>query len=359
MVKPQPSKLVTWVRFPSPAPFFLLGFFIVLRFLRSPKFWNDEGSNLVRILDPIAKFYSFLENAKLNSVTPIKAEVPVVCIGNIVLGGAGKTPTVELVCNILRQKFQNPNILTSGYGGYVKNVVRVDPNLHSYLQVGDEALLSAVVAPTWIGKNRIKSGKAAVLGGADVLVMDDGFQNNSIEKDLKILVIDSKQAFGNGHLFPAGPLRESPTSGIQKSDIVLIIGDKNEELENQVKSVKSSIPIFRAKMEVTNSVQFENNRVLGFCGLGYPQKFKQTLIDCGYEVIDFVSFADHHPYTITEIQKLISGAKGINASLVTTMKDFVKIPAVFKNDVSVIPIKLVPENDGFEKAIFKALKKKN
>lgn len=327
----------------------------MLRFLFSPKFWSDENSKLVKVLDPISKLYSFVSNVRLNSVVPVKADVPVVCIGNVVLGGAGKTPTVELVCDLLREKFNSPHILTAGYGGYLKNVVRVDPQLHSYLQVGDEALLSAAVAPTWIGKNRVNSGKAAVLSGADVLVMDDGFQNNSIEKDLKILVIDSKQAFGNGHLFPAGPLRESAASGITKSDMVLIIGDKNDELEKQVTAVKSSIPIFRAKMEVSNPVAVENNRVVGFCGLGYPLKFKKTLIDCGYEVVDFVSFSDHHPYTITEIQKLISGAKSVNATLVTTMKDFVKVPAVFKNEMSVITIKLVTEDDGFKNFIFKSL----
>lgn len=327
----------------------------MLRFLRSPKFWNDENSSLVKILDPISKLYSFISNVRLNSVTPVKAEVPVVCIGNVVLGGAGKTPTVELVCHLLREKFQNPHILTAGYGGYLKNVVRVDPNLHSYLQVGDEALLSATVASTWVGRNRVNSGKAAVACGADVLVMDDGFQNNSIEKDLKILVVDSRQAFGNGHLFPAGALRELPSTGINKSDMVLIIGEKNEALEEKIKAIKPLIPIFRAKLEVTEPIAVANNRVVGFCGLGYPLKFKKTLLECGYELIDFVSFADHHPYTITEIQKLIAGAKSVDATLITTKKDFVKIPAVFKNEISVIEIKLVPENDDFKTTIFKHL----
>ena len=327
----------------------------MLRFLRAPKFWNTEDSGLIKILDPISKLYSFISNVRLNSVVPVKASVPVVCVGNVVLGGAGKTPTVELVCNILREKFQDPHILTAGYGGYLKNVVRVDPKLHSYLQVGDEALLSATVAPTWVGRNRVNSGKAAVACGADVLIMDDGFQNNSLEKDLKILVVDSRQAFGNGHLFPAGALRETPVTGVNKSDIVLIIGERNEELEDKIKAIKPSIPIFRAKLEVTSPVVVENNRVVGFCGLGYPQKFKKTLLDCGYELIDFVSFSDHHPYTITEIQKLITGAKSVDATLITTRKDFVKIPAVFKNEISVIEIKLVPENDDFKNAILARL----
>ena len=331
------------------------GFVIVLRFLRAPKFWDTEDSALVKILDPIAKLFSFISNVRLNSVTPVKADVPVVCVGNVVLGGAGKTPTVELVCNLWRERLHSPHILTVGYGGYLNNVVRVDPKLHSYLQVGDEALLSAVVAPTWIGRNRVNSGKAAVSCGADVLVMDDGFQNNSLEKDLKILVVDSKQAFGNGHLFPAGALRETPVTGIKKSDIVLIIGDKNEKLEDEIKTIKPSIPIFRAKLDIISPVAVENNRVVGFCGLGYPLKFKKTLLDCGYDLVDFVSFSDHHPYTITEIQKLITGAKSVDATLITTQKDFVKIPAVFKNEISVINIKLVPENDDFRQKILAQL----
>lgn len=327
----------------------------MLRFLRTPKFWNTEDSCLVKILDPVAELYSFISNIRLNSITPVKADVPVVCVGNVVLGGAGKTPTVELVCNLLREKFQNPHILTAGYGGYLKNVVRVDPKLHSYLQVGDEALLSANVAPTWVGRNRVNSGKAAVSCGADVLVMDDGFQNNSLEKDLKILVVDSKQAFGNGHLFPAGALRETPVTGVKKSDIVLVIGDRNEELENNIKAIKPAIPIFRARLDVISPVAVENNRIVGFCGLGYPQKFRKTLLECGYNLIDFVSFSDHHPYTITEIQKLINGAKSVDATLITTRKDFVKIPAVFKNEISVIEIKLVPEDDGFKTAILERI----
>lgn len=357
MVKPQPSKLVTWVRFPSSAPVeFVLGV-DVLRFLSSPKFWNDENSRLVKMLSPLSKVYSFVSNARLNSVTPEKAAVPVVCVGNVVLGGAGKTPTVEFVCNTLREKFSTPHILTAGYGGYLKNVVRVDTRLHSYLQVGDEALLSARVAPTWVGRNRVNSGKAAVSAGADVLIMDDGFQNNSLEKNLKILVVDAKQGFGNGHLFPAGPLRESARSGIHKSDMVLVIGEKNVELEERIRSLDASIPIFNAKMEVVEPLEVENNRVIGFCGLGYPPKFKKTLADCGYNIIDFVAFSDHHPYTITEIQKLIGAAKSVGARLVTTMKDYVKVPEVFKNEMSVIKIKLTTEDDKFKQAILRQLGK--
>ncbi len=331
----------------------------MLRFLRSPKFWNDKNNKISRFLEPISKLYYIASKAKLNSVVPEKAQVPVICIGNIVLGGSGKTPTVDLVCDILKDNNFIPHILTAGYGGYLKNVVRVDPNLHSYLQVGDEALLSAEVAPTWIGRNRLNSSKAAVLAGANVLVMDDGFQNNSIEKDIKILVIDSGQQFGNGCLFPAGPLREPIKSGINKSDVILIIGETNSELEEKIHVINKDIPIFRAKMDAMEFPEIENNKVIGFCGLGYPLKFKKTLIDCGYELVDFISFSDHHPYTITEIQKLISGAKSVGASLLTTMKDFVKIPEVFKNEIKIVKIKLKPETDEFKKFIINSMSEKS
>ena len=325
--------------------------------IKSPKFWSEKDSAITKWLTPISKLYSLIASLKINSVIPEKASVPVVCVGNVSLGGAGKTPTVELVCNILKEKSYIPHILTGGYGGYLKNVVRVDPSMHYYLQVGDEALLSATVAPTWVGKNRINSGKAAVLSGANILVMDDGLQNNCIEKDVKILVVDSKQGFGNEHIFPAGPLRESIESGVKKSDLVLIIGDKNQELEDRIRQVKISMPVFYAHIKVTETVSVANNKVIGFCGLGYPDKFKKTLLDCGFEVVDFIAFSDHHPYTITEVQKLLKASKNMDAKLITTKKDYVKIPDVFKADISVIGIKLEPQDDSFKNFLLSRLQK--
>jgi tetraacyldisaccharide 4'-kinase len=298
---------------------------------------------------------SYITAARINSVSPEDASVPVICVGNVVLGGAGKTPTVELVCDILRDSQYIPHVLTSGYGGYLKNVVRIDPARHSYLQVGDEALLSAMVAPTWVGKNRVNSARAAVLAGANVLVMDDGLQNNSIRKDLNILTVDSGQGFGNEELFPAGPLREGVDSGVKKSDIALIIGDENKSLEDRIIASKKNIPICYATMEVVGEFDSGDGKVVGFCGLGYPDKFKKTLADSGLRVVDFISFADHHPYTITEIQKLIKAAKNSGAKLVTTMKDFVKIPDVFKNEVSVVRIKLAPKDASFSRLLLDGL----
>ncbi len=316
---------------------------------KAPKFWSKNDSYCSRLLSPIAKLYDIASKIKMNSVTPEKVNVPVVCVGNVVLGGAGKTPTVELVHNIIKQHNLTPHILTGGYGGYLKNVVRVDTTKHSYLQVGDEALLSAAICPTWVGSNRIASADAAILSGANVLIMDDGFQNNCIHKDFKILVVDSGQAFGNEMIFPSGPLRESVESGIKKSDIVLIIGPNNPQLEEKILTIQSGIPIFNAVMEVcSNNDLHPSDKIIGFCCLGYPPKFHKTLQDLNLQIVDFIAFSDHHPYTITEIQKLIKASQNTGAKLVTTRKDYIKIPDVFKPEISVIDIKLSFTKNSFE-----------
>lgn len=327
---------------------------------KAPKFWNDSNSRCSKFLAPISKIYELASNIKMNRITPEKVSIPVICVGNVVLGGAGKTPTVELVCEILKKNGYTPHILTGGYGGYLKNVVRVDHIKHSYLQVGDEALLSAAVAPTWIGKNRVNAADAATLSGADVIVMDDGFQNNYIFKDFKILVIDSGQSFGNEKIFPAGPLREHIDSGVKKSNIALIIGSQNIELEEKIKNVKTNIPIFYAQIQVdTNCDIKQNDKIIGFCGLGYPEKFKKTLQSLGTEILDFIAFADHHPYTITEIQKLIMASENAAARLVTTRKDYVKIPDVFKAKVSVVDIKLSFTTESFEDIMIQSVSQHN
>jgi tetraacyldisaccharide 4'-kinase len=309
-----------------------------------------------KALEPLAKVYEFIGRIRANSITPEKVRVPVICVGNVVLGGAGKTPTVELVCSILKKHSFNPHILIGGYGGYLKNVVRVDVNKHSYLQVGDEALLSATVCPTWVGRNRVNSADAAILSGATVLVMDDGFQNNSIHKNFKILVIDSGQKFGNGLVFPVGPLSESVSSGIKKSNIVFIIGNRNHALEEEILAVQEKMPIFYASMDVCqkNGID-QNDKVIGFCGLGYPAKFKKSLDSLGVEVIDFVAFSDHHPYTITEIQKLIRTSKNTGSKLVTTRKDYIKIPDVFKSEIYVVDIKLSLADESFENVLIERI----
>ena len=327
----------------------------MLKSIRNPKFWHDSNSLISKCIEPLAKLYYSISSFRRNSVTPKHIEVPVVCVGSVLISGAGKTPTVELICNLLKNHNYNPHILSSGSGGYLKNVVQVDPSVLSYLQVGDESLLSAMVAPTWIGKNRIKASDAAISSGADILIMDDGFRNNSLVKDYTLLVVDSEQQFANGYMFPAGPLTEPIESGIRKSDAVLIIGNKNEDLESTIKCVSKDIPIFYATIQISEPLLIKNKRIIAFCGLGYPKKFKKTLHD--FDIVDFVEFSDHHPYTITELHRLINKAKTADATLVTTTKDYVKIPDVFANDIKVLHIKIVPSSDDLINHLLNKIKK--
>jgi tetraacyldisaccharide 4'-kinase len=323
----------------------------------TPKFWDRNDGVIVKLLEPVSKIYNAISSARYSSVTPEAVAIPTICVGNVVVGGAGKTPIAAAVCELLKNEMRTPHIISSGYGGYIKNVVRVDDRIHTYLQVGDEALLLSRVAPTWIGKNKAHACRAAISAGADVIVMDDGLQNNTVAKNLSILVVDSVQGFGNERVLPAGPLRETVESGIRKSDIVLIIGERNEAIEDRVLSISKDMKIYHAKTEAVHQAPELAAKVIGFCGLGYPSKFKATLEQAGYNVTDFIVFRDHHAYTITEIQKLITMARRVDARLVTTWKDYVKIPSVFKDDVEAIGVQLKIEEDEFCHSLIGSLTK--
>lgn len=327
----------------------------MLRKIRSPKFWHNSDSILSKLLTPISNISFSLSKMMQTYVQQEKMPVPVISIGSAIISGAGKTPTVGFVCKILQKQGYNPHILTTSRRGYIKNVLKVQPDTHSYLQVGSESLLLAQNSITWIGNNRISAGKAAINAGADILIIDDGFKNNSIIGKYKILVIDTYQQFGNNKLLPAGPLVVPSKFAIQSADIVLLIGDKNIELEQQIKSIKE-IDIAYAKLSVSKKLSIENKKIIAFCGLGNPIKFQNSLIECKYEIIDFIAFANHHTYTITELHKLIQAAKSTNATLITTAKDYIKIPEIFKQYIKVLEIKLQPENNVLENKIIEYIK---
>ncbi|CAO5674468.1 MAG: Tetraacyldisaccharide 4'-kinase [Holosporales bacterium] len=304
---------------------------------KAPKFW-DKDSFLSRILAPFSWCYFLLIRLNKKRITPVQLSVPVICVGNLVMGGAGKTPTVIAIVEILKQMGQNPHIISRGYGAIVKGLKKVDHKWHHYLQVGDEPLMLSKVAPTWVCPNRIKSAKAAIQDGATVIVMDDGFQNSSLFKDLNVLVVDAYQQFGNGKLFPAGPLREPFNEGIERADLVVVVGEEKPQNLSHLKNV------LQARFKPKTLPEKQQERIIGFAGLGYPQKFKISLLNAGYKVVDFVTYPDHFPYTITEIEKLLKKAKGKKAKLMTTSKDAIRIPAPYKEKIHVFKINLEFEN---------------
>lgn len=297
---------------------------------KSPNFWRTH-SFISFLLRPLSWLYLKLAQLKERSIKPQKLNVPVICVGNLVLGGAGKTPTVISLVSLLKSMGHHPHILSRGYGAVIKGLKQVDPAYHHYLQVGDEPLILAQFAPTWVSPNRVKAGKAAVKNGATVLIMDDGFQNSTLVKDLNLLVVDSNQGFGNGEIFPAGPLREPIDSGLKRADAVFCIGDPKKINLKHAHTAHFVVKTFPTE---------PNQRVIAFSGLGYPDKFRHTLKEAGFKIIEFVTFADHYPYTVIDMDRLVKAAEIKKASLITTSKDFVRVPPNFKDAVQVLKVNL-------------------
>ena len=251
------------------------------------------------------------------------APIPVLCCGNATVGGAGKTPlTLEILAR-LGARGIDAHALTRGHGGSKRGVVRADPARHSAAEIGDEALLLASVAPCWAGADRAASARAAIAAGAQVLVMDDGLQNPTLRKTAALLVIDGGAGFGNGHLLPAGPLREAPGRAASRCQAVVIIG---ADRHNARASLPATVPVLTATLAPGAAMRaLRGARVLAFAGIGRPEKFFATLREAGITLIAPAAFADHHRYTARDLAALRHRAAG--AILVTTTKDFARLGA--------------------------------
>jgi tetraacyldisaccharide 4'-kinase len=268
---------------------------------------------------------------------PMRVAVPVVCVGNLVVGGSGKTPTALAIAKRLSDLGHTPHFLTRGYHGHLKGLVRVDPVQKTALEVGDEPLLLAKAAPTWVSRDRRISAQAAIKDGASVLIMDDGFQNPGLEKDVSIIVIDAGFGHGNGRLLPAGPLRESPAIGLARAHAVVMVDD---QMASTVSADTGGLPIVNAHLEPTqeSTDRLGGARVIGFCGIGRPEKFFQTLGELGCTVVRTHGFPDHHPYTDGELERLRADALTTGARLVTTAKDLARIPSRIAEGLEVLEV---------------------
>ncbi|PPR44748.1 MAG: Tetraacyldisaccharide 4'-kinase [Alphaproteobacteria bacterium MarineAlpha5_Bin11] len=296
--------------------------------LRAPKFWYVRNTTIFStIFLPTSLLFRLLSKLYILFSSKNSSTVPVICIGNLVVGGAGKTPVALKVGNLLKLAGYRPHFLTRGYAGKIKENIRVLNN-HSPEEVGDESIILSSVAPTWIGSNRIKSAKLAIKNNADCIIMDDGFQNPTIKKDFSIIVIDGKQGFGNQKVLPSGPLRESINSGLKRANAVIIVG---EDTFNIKKFIPSSIPCFGAKFDVSNNEKiYKGKKVTAFAGIAYPTKFFDTLENQGAKILKTFTFPDHYIYTETDLLNLVEKANKNNSILVTTKKDLIRVPESYK-----------------------------
>ncbi len=305
--------------------------------MRAPDFWWEDRL-AARLLAPLGRLYGLASGLRRHLVRPRPAAVPVICIGNLTVGGAGKTPCAIAVAERLQALGGRPHFLTRGYGGRETGPIRVDPDLHDARAVGDEPILLARTAPVWVAADRIAGAGAAVAAGANAIVMDDGLQNPYLAKDLTLLTIDGAIGFGNGRLLPAGPLREPPGPAWSRIDAAIVIG---EDRSGVGELLPSSLPRLTADLVPdVESARFAGRRVLAFAGIGRPEKFFETLRKLGVELVETRSFPDHHPFTAREIEALLAETRQFDAACVTTEKDHLRLPAMHQKHIEKLPVRL-------------------
>jgi tetraacyldisaccharide 4'-kinase len=293
--------------------------------MREPPFWWRQGGLAAAMLQPLAAAYGAIA-ARRMAQPGAKAGVPVVCIGNPTVGGAGKTPAALAVVQMLKAGGETPVFLSRGYGGRLTGPVRVDPSQHAAPDVGDEPLLLARAAPTIVARDRVKGAQAAVAAGAGVIVMDDGFQNPSLAKDFSVLVVDAKRGIGNGRVIPAGPLRAPLDVQLDRAQALIVVGE-GDAVPVLDDARKRALPVFRARLVPDEGfiASLAGTCVLAFAGIGDPEKFFATLRESGVTVAASRSFDDHHRYMRADAGALCGEAERSGLSLVTTEKDMARL----------------------------------
>lgn len=305
--------------------------------LKSPEFWQKQNTFLAKLLSPFGKMYGYVTEKRIRMAKPYQAKVPVICIGNLVMGGVGKTPLAISVAEFYKMNGRRPVFLTRGYGGGLSDIL-VDLDKHTAKDVGDEAMLLARVAPTIVDVNRGRGARSAEKIGADVIIMDDGFQNPKLVKDLSFAVFDGRYGFGNSKVFPAGPLREPLEDGLKRADAFIVVGKDKANVREWIEERFSYLPFIAVHIEqsLEKIKGLEGKKVYAFAGIGYPEKFFDMLKEYGCDVLETQAFSDHYPYTDSDLNALFEAADKLEAVLVTTTKDSVRIPPRFLPRIHVV-----------------------
>ena len=314
--------------------------------MRPPRFWDSRPDHpAARLLAPLGAAYGAVTGRRMDR-PGLPAGCPVLCLGNFSLGGAGKTPAALALAPLLRDLGKSPAFLSRGYGGRLHGPVRVDPATHRALDIGDEPLLLARLAPTIVSRDRVAGAALCRSLGADAIVMDDGLQNPSLAKDFSLVVVDAGAGIGNGRVFPAGPLRAPLARQWPHVAGLILIGDgaPGEAVARDAET--RGLPVHRTRL-VPEAADLSGRRCLAFAGIGRPQKFFATLAEVGAVVVARRPFPDHHPYRADGLRVLAAEAAQLGADLVTTEKDAVRLPADFlSRHVRVLAVRLAFADPG-------------
>jgi tetraacyldisaccharide 4'-kinase len=308
--------------------------------MREPRFWRQDGAP-ARLLAPLAAIYGAITGARM-AREGARAGVPVICVGNLTLGGAGKTPTAIALAKLLIDEGAKPVFLSRGYGGALAGPVRVNAQ-HRAADVGDEPLLLARIAPTIVAADRARGADMAVAEGASVIVMDDGFQNPSLAKNFSLVVLDGERGIGNARVFPAGPLRAPLDAQLARAGALLVIGEAMASAQRVIAQTRArGIAILRGQLtpDATALAALKGKKVLAFAGIAHPEKFFGTLAAAGMAAPVTRVFPDHHVFTHAEAEELLTTAKREGLQLLTTEKDLARMQGA--DDVAELRSKAMP-----------------
>jgi tetraacyldisaccharide 4'-kinase len=303
--------------------------------MRAPEFWrgSDHTARIAAaLLSPIGFLYGATVAWRRRNAQPYRPRAKVICVGNLTVGGTGKTPVAIALAAMLAKRGLKPMFLTRGYGGKEHGPIFVNLAHDRAAQVGDEPLLLAHMAPAIVARDRAAGARLADEAQADIIIMDDGHQNFSVAKDLSLVVVDAATGFGNRHVLPAGPLREPVSQGLARADAIVLTGDGNPDLG------KFQDPVLRTHFKPAPVGDLHGQRVVAFAGTGRPEKFFDTLKMLGATVVEVTPFEDHHTYTAAELARLKAKARAANALLITTEKDFVRLSPAERTDVATLPV---------------------
>jgi tetraacyldisaccharide 4'-kinase len=291
----------------------------------APPFWWTKPDWRAWALFPISFIYGRIAGYRMANARRASVPVPVICVGNFTVGGAGKTPTALTLGRAARQKGLKPGFLSRGYGGSMDVTTVVDPKHHRASAVGDEPLLLAREALTVVSRRRAEGAARLVKEGVDLIIMDDGFQSGRLAIDYALVVIDTVRGVGNGHIVPGGPVRAPLRMQLRQATALLKVGSGNAADRIVRMAARAGKPFFAASLKPRDQAELKGRKVLAFAGIADPRKFFRTVEEIGAPVVAERSFGDHQHLSDDEIDEILTTATAEELEIVTTAKDFARL----------------------------------